>query len=970
MMRLIAAGPPHVAVPRIPVPRSPPSAPTNRYSKTPRTRSRSTSLSAFSSELQRVAPHHAASKYRRRSIATVPSLSRLRGNGNESSSRFRSRRSSHGARKVLFCDKCRCPFSSMSELKAHQSVHHSPVSAAAPSLSGMNSLSPMSGPPPPRLPPCIPELTSSFHTTMPNQTKSKFRYTKSDLTLPTPPLEVDSPTPLSGGGSGNSNAMRRGDGDNEVNGHNPFSPSRNRSPLPLFHMMRSRRRRRKSPPPEPVHEHAQSTPTDDVQSGGPTNNENDRDEASPRDHGQECQESECSHCPEPHSVEQAPPTPPTPPSRPPPRRKRRQSLTQFISTLLPNGKKNNGTEPAGNDNALQSANEEEIKEEITESRVGSSSRGKRRSFGSRSLTSLLQSRLNGNSDTNTSVSSLQVEVSDIDTLTVEPSRRRIDDIKRRLQFRGKSKKEGVMNREATPEAEDEKMDIGDEDLEDFEAPHDNDNENEEGHSLWDDLYAIDPQIVEQSGYDDGLPNLPLPPPSSSSDQERRHSDRRLSRSVSANTFGAGPRHRPHHRRSNAIILPFITNEGTDEHEEEEKSIQPIPRTEHDVDPYFISNEEDDAVDLDTLRRRARDRKLRRSTSFRLRRPTHRTNDGHTTDRNPFDTNRMDRRSSLSALHISDLHGRRPEAPRRRRHSSTTTVYVNSNGSRRHSVSFRSVDPSSFSASSPSARRSHRRHRSADFSGGPHSGDNLLSPPSSIWGRGAAPAQMPPPFTRGPSRPSTGSRTRTRLRQSFMSSNGGGAQRPLPDRPQEMRRRSGGGRMRLGAGGRRRPRSAMEVEHSETASNAPSTATSMQVNVNNVSRDEDIARLLQRRDSLLQHFHDTIHSSNSHSLSNSFDLNALRQRHSSRRGHHRHQSHGLGRVSADYLPVRKIQESDLGKGTESMQTCSICQEKFKIGDKVKTLPCFHFFHAHEVDKWLAHSRACPVCRHSIDQINFK
>jgi len=153
--------------------------------------------------------------------------------------------------------------------------------------------------------------------------------------------------------------------------------------------------------------------------------------------------------------------------------------------------------------------------------------------------------------------------------------------------------------------------------------------------------------------------------------------------------------------------------------------------------------------------------------------------------------------------------------------------------------------------------------------------------------------------------------------------------------------------------------------SDTVSEAPSTANSMEVNVAQ-TRDEDIARLLQQRDSLLQHFHDTIRSSQSQALSSSFDIsNALRQR-----THHGHRRERNRAVDLTYLPVRKVQASDLKKGSESGQTCSICQERFQIGDRVKTLPCFHFFHVDEVDKWLAHHRECPVCRHSIDHINFK
>ena len=165
-------------------------------------------------------------------------------------------------------------------------------------------------------------------------------------------------------------------------------------------------------------------------------------------------------------------------------------------------------------------------------------------------------------------------------------------------------------------------------------------------------------------------------------------------------------------------------------------------------------------------------------------------------------------------------------------------------------------------------------------------------------------------------------------------------------------------------------------------------SSLHVNVtrNNVDRDEEYARLLQRRDSLLQHFQ--LRSSNNnhhhhhqhhHSLTSAFDINALRQRTqhqlnnsnlSSSRPRHRHSQSQNGSDLVRHLPIRQVQESDIGKGDESLQVCSICQEKFKIGDKVKTLPCFHFFHVKEIDRWLQNSRACPVCRHSIDQINFK
>jgi len=165
----------------------------------------------------------------------------------------------------------------------------------------------------------------------------------------------------------------------------------------------------------------------------------------------------------------------------------------------------------------------------------------------------------------------------------------------------------------------------------------------------------------------------------------------------------------------------------------------------------------------------------------------------------------------------------------------------------------------------------------------------------------------------------------------------------------------------------------EVEHEDEES---------PLDLQQSNRDEEIARLLHQRDSLLSHFEQFVPSSNSgprmmhRSTFSAFDVNALRQRNN--RGnngggrHRRAQSELVNSVSKtelNDLPIRCIQASDIGKGSESMQSCSICQQKFEIGDNVKTLPCFHFFHVCEIDRWLKTSRDCPVCRHSIDKINF-
>lgn len=46
-----------------------------------------------------------------------------------------------------------------------------------------------------------------------------------------------------------------------------------------------------------------------------------------------------------------------------------------------------------------------------------------------------------------------------------------------------------------------------------------------------------------------------------------------------------------------------------------------------------------------------------------------------------------------------------------------------------------------------------------------------------------------------------------------------------------------------------------------------------------------------------------------------------------------------------------------------QQCSVCLESFAIGDRFRTLPCFHLFHTPCIDTWLQESSECPNCRHA-------
>jgi hypothetical protein len=54
----------------------------------------------------------------------------------------------------------------------------------------------------------------------------------------------------------------------------------------------------------------------------------------------------------------------------------------------------------------------------------------------------------------------------------------------------------------------------------------------------------------------------------------------------------------------------------------------------------------------------------------------------------------------------------------------------------------------------------------------------------------------------------------------------------------------------------------------------------------------------------------------------------------------------------------------GGGAAKQEPCAICMEELAGGQRSKTLPCFHVFHAACVDQWLAISAVCPVCKHEL------
>merc|ERR1719482_694072 len=62
-----------------------------------------------------------------------------------------------------------------------------------------------------------------------------------------------------------------------------------------------------------------------------------------------------------------------------------------------------------------------------------------------------------------------------------------------------------------------------------------------------------------------------------------------------------------------------------------------------------------------------------------------------------------------------------------------------------------------------------------------------------------------------------------------------------------------------------------------------------------------------------------------------------------------------------LPTHAVTAEELEAFPEELKSCTICIEDFREGDVQRTLPCFHRFHSHCVDRWLQEHGTCPICK---------
>jgi E3 ubiquitin-protein ligase RNF115/126 len=79
--------------------------------------------------------------------------------------------------------------------------------------------------------------------------------------------------------------------------------------------------------------------------------------------------------------------------------------------------------------------------------------------------------------------------------------------------------------------------------------------------------------------------------------------------------------------------------------------------------------------------------------------------------------------------------------------------------------------------------------------------------------------------------------------------------------------------------------------------------------------------------------------------------------------HMAQQHPSGHQPASQESVRQLEDVKISE-EQTNEMCSVCQEKFKLGELAKVLPCKHLFHPDCIIPWFRVKDSCPLCRHPI------
>ena len=72
---------------------------------------------------------------------------------------------------------------------------------------------------------------------------------------------------------------------------------------------------------------------------------------------------------------------------------------------------------------------------------------------------------------------------------------------------------------------------------------------------------------------------------------------------------------------------------------------------------------------------------------------------------------------------------------------------------------------------------------------------------------------------------------------------------------------------------------------------------------------------------------------------------------------------LGAKLTQHLPIKTY--SSLDKSLSGPESCAVCVYGFMDGDRLRLLPCGHYFHLNCIDEWLInHSDLCPLCKNQV------
>jgi hypothetical protein len=74
--------------------------------------------------------------------------------------------------------------------------------------------------------------------------------------------------------------------------------------------------------------------------------------------------------------------------------------------------------------------------------------------------------------------------------------------------------------------------------------------------------------------------------------------------------------------------------------------------------------------------------------------------------------------------------------------------------------------------------------------------------------------------------------------------------------------------------------------------------------------------------------------------------------------------GATQEEINRCPARVLRDAtdDLLSSSSGTPNCAICLEPYEMGQRVRTIPCFHTFHVDCIDPWLSTKASCPVCKH--------